>query len=793
MFKNYLKIAFRNIQKYKGYSFINIFGLATGIALSLMIFMYVQHETGYDSFHEHGERIYKVTSDDGEEIDAVLPSMVAPTLASNFADVEQWLRIYSPTRFSPIIVNVDNNLFQENSFYYADSSFFDLFSYEFVAGDPSTALNRPRTVVLTESTARKLFGNQNGYGKEIEARVFGRPIVFEVTGIIKDLPSNTHLNFDYLGSLSTRNNWPELSDNELKSSNFFTYIKLTEQANVEEVAEQANELLDRFIPEERQIDLLFTKLPDVYLEANTSGDIEPLGNAANIYGFSALALLIFFIAVINYINLATARSARRAPEVGVRKSLGAHKSQLIKQFYGESFILTLISMCLAIGIVELGKDPFFSLLGKPIDISLFTDTSVWFLFIGIALITALAAGSYPAFHLSSYEPSVVLKGLNDARGSGRLLRKGLITFQFAVSVFLILGTIIIYQQTDFILTKNLGFNKEQVVILPVQDRELSPKHDILKQEILRQNGVVGATYMSNIPGNVFGGYMTEHAPTGERTLAAAGAADPDVVEIMGFDLLAGEGFTKNPAYDIEQGYVYLLNETLASAYGWEPSEAIGKDFNALGGRLGKVVGVIKDFHYASLAEEINPMALFMDKRMNRYLMVKIDGQNVASTLGNIEQVWQSMAPHRPFEFDFLDSTIDALYANEIRTRNIFFVFAVLAIVIASLGLFGLSAYMVERRTKEIGIRKVLGATLADIVQILFSEFLKLVLLSFIIAIPFGWYFVSEWLQEFAYRIDISVWVFIATGFIAILIALATVSYQSVKVGMTNPVDSLKSD
>lgn len=793
MIQNYLKIAIRNLQKYKGYSFINIFGLATGIALSLMIFMFVQHEINYDTFHKNGDRVYKVVSFDGEETDGVVPSMVAPTLASNFSDVEKWTRIYVPTRFSPIIINANNNLFQEESFYYADSTFFDLFTFDFVAGDPRTALNRPRTLVITESTAKKLFGTSDAVGKIIEGRIFSSLIDFEITGVIRDVPSNSHLSFDYVGSLSTRIGWSQLSDTELQSSSFYTYLMLNKGANAEDLEDKTNDLLTKYVPEERELSLSFVPLPDVYLASNSIEDIEPLGNATSIYGFSILAIMIFFIAIINYVNLATARSTRRAAEVGVRKSLGANKGQLIKQFYGESFILTFISMLLAVVIVELGKDPFFELLGKPVDISLLSNASVWILFLAITLVTAFAAGSYPAFHLSSFEPSVVLKGLNNPKGSGSMLRKGLITFQFAVSVFLILGTIAIYQQTDYVLTKNLGFDKEQIVILQVQDRELSQKHDLLKQEVLRQNGVLGATYMSNIPGKVFGGYIAEHAPTGERFGTSAGSADPDVIDILGFDLLAGESFTRNPAYSIEQGYVYLINETMAGKFGWSPEEAIGKDFNALGGRPGHVVGVIRDFHYASLAEEISSLSLFMDDRMNRHLLIKVDGQNVAATLANLEGVWESIAPHRPFEFDFMDSEINALYTSEIRTRNIFLVFAVLAIIIASLGLFGLSAFMVERRTKEIGIRKVLGATLSDIVTILFSEFLKLVFLSFVVALPFGWYFISQWLQEFAYRVDISVWMFVGSGLIAILIALGTVSFQSFKVAATNPVDSLKSE
>ncbi|MEO9886953.1 MAG: ABC transporter permease [Balneola sp.] len=793
MFKNYIKIALRNLKKHKGYSFINIAGLSIGISLCLLILAYVKHEISYDSFHEKSDRIVRINLIDEDSKNAVTPSMVAPTLDFISNDIDKWVRLYEPTKYSPVIISTENEKFQEESFLYADSSFFEMFSFELLAGNTSTALKMPRSLVLTEAKALKLFGTTDVLGKTVNGKIFNTDYDFEVTGVVKNIPSNSHFKFDYLGSLNTMQNWSQLSDTEIKSANFYTYILLNPESTKESLEKRINEYLTDNMPEDRTFSLAAIPLEDMYLHSDFDYEIAPMGSIQNVYGFSFLAFLILIIGIINYINLATARSARRASEVGIRKTLGALKSQLIKQFYGESIVLTLIAISIAVLLVEVFKDPFFNLMGQNIQFDLFTDPNALLMLFGITLVTALLAGSYPALLLSSYEPVKVLKGIFGKNSSDGILRKGLVVFQFMISTFLILGTIIIYLQTDFILNKNLGFNKEEVIVLPARDRELASKQDILKSEILKQSGVVGAAYMSNIPGKTFGGYYSEHIPNSESILTNAGAGDMDLVNTLGLELIAGNGFPQNPNYTKEQGYVYLLNEQLAKAHGWSPEEAVGKSFNVLGNREGEVVGVIKDFNFASLREQVEPLALFVNADMYNYLLVKVAPENISNTLASLRNVWSNIAPHRPFEYQFMDQQLDELYKSELETRNLLSLFSGLAIFIACLGLVGLSSFIIEKRAKEIGIRKVLGASVSNIVTLLSSDFIKLVVIGFVVASPIAWFTMDKWLQNFAFKIDITISIFIYTALVALVVTIVTVSWQSIKAALTDPVKSLKSE
>lgn len=793
MLRSYLKIALRNLVRYKAYSTINIVGLATGITLCLLILTYVKHELSYDMFHANAERIVRVNMEsDGTEL-AVTPSMVAPSVAQIAPEVEKWVRLYEPTRYSPVIISTDQNKFQENSFYYSDSSFFDIFSFNFIAGNPENALLKPRSLVLTKSISHKLFGTTDAIGRTVNARIFNTVNDFEVTGVIEDVPSNSHFRFDYLGSLNTMESWSQLTDSEIRSANFYTYLLLRSQAELDQLQSKIDTFVEERVKDQRDVRLNLQPLSKLYLNSETDYDIAPMGDIQNVYGFALLAFLVLLVATINYINLATARSSRRASEVGIRKTLGAVRGQLIKQFYGESIILTIISVAIALVLVEVFKGSFFGLMGKDINLNLLSDPSLWYLLAGIVLVTSALAGSYPALLLSSYQPIKVLKGLLTPASSDGKLRKGLVISQFAISTFLILSTAIIFQQTEFVLTSSLGFDKESVIVLPARDSELSQKQDLLKSEVLRQPGVLSATYMSNIPGKVFGGYGAQHTPGEEAVPTLAGAADPDLIKTMGMELLAGNGFPSNPGYSKEQGYVYVINEVLAKNFGWSPAEAIGKEFNVLGNREGEIVGVVKDFNVASLREEVEPLALFIDESMYNYLMIKIAPNSTRQTLSSISGVWDQVASHRPFEFEFLDQQLNALYNNEIRTRNLLSLFSALAIFIACLGLIGLSSFLIERRAKEIGIRKVLGASIGNIVSLLSSDFLKLVILGFLIGAPFAWFFMEKWLNNFAYRIDIGIAVFIISALTGIIIALFTVSWQSVSAALANPVDSLKSE
>lgn len=793
MLKNYFKIAFRNLSKYKGYSFINISGLAIGISLCILILTYVKHELSYDSFHEAKDQIVRVNMADEDGVIAVTPSMVAPSMAERAPEVEQWTRLYEPTSYSPIIITVGQEKFQESSFLYSDSSFFDIFSFKLLVGNPKTVLNKPNSLVLTTSTANKLFGSIDVIGETVNAQIFNSVVEFEVTGIVEDTPSNSHFKFDYLGSLNTMSRWSQLNDTEIRSANFYTYLKLTPSASIPGFQSKIDQFVEDVVKEQRDVSLSLTPLTDIYLNSEAEFDIAPMGDKRTIYGFVFLAFMVLLIATINYINLATARSTRRASEVGIRKALGAKRSQVIKQFYGESIILTLISVGLALVLVEVFKGMFFNLMGQNIDFNLFSDSDSWILLFGIVFITSALAGSYPAFLLSSYQPVKVLKGLLGTNASDGAMRKGLVISQFAISTFLIISTIIIFQQTDFVMSTNLGFDKESVVVLPARDRQLAQKQDLLKAEVLRQPGVLSATYMSNIPGKVFGGYSAEHAPGSDAISTAAGAADRDLVDALGIQLLAGNGFPKTDGYTLEQGYVYLINETLANKFGWAPEEAINQPFNVLGNREGEIVGVMKDFNFASLHNEVEPLALFINPNMYNYLMVKIAPNSTTQTLSALGNIWDEIAPHRPFEFEFLNQQLNSLYQNEIRSRNLLGLFSVMAIFIACLGLIGLSSFLIERRSKEIGIRKVLGASIANIVGLLSTDFIKLVGIGFIIGAPIAWFIMDSWLSNFAFRIHIGFGVFFIVALLASIVALVTVSWQSISAALANPVDSLQSE
>ncbi|MFV1883329.1 MAG: ABC transporter permease [Balneola sp.] len=793
MLKNYIKLAFRNLIRYKSYSFINIFGLATGITLCLLILAYVSHELSFDSFHEKADLIVRVNMVDEEGALAVTPSMVAPSLAAIAPEVEQWVRLYEPTRYSPVIISVENQKFQENSFLYADSSFFEIFSFQFINGDAKSSLENPGSLVLTESIARKLFSSLDVVGKTVSAQIFNSETDFEVTGVIKDMPTNSHFRFDYVGSLNTMNSWSQLNDSEIRSANFYTYLLLNSPESINPLQDKVDAFVESRIKEARDIGLSMIPLSDLYLHSDVDFDIAPMGDITRVYGFMFMGLVVLIIAIINYVNLSTARSSRRATEVGIRKTLGAFRGQLVKQFYGESILITLISVSISIILIELFNEEFFALMGKSIQFDLFSEPSAWILLGGVTLVTSLLAGSYPAMLLSSFKPVSVLKGVVNSSPTNSVLRKGLVISQFSISTFLIISTIIIYQQTDFVISSNLGFDKESVVVLPVRDRYLAPKQEVFKSEVLRQPGILSATYMSNIPGKVFGGYSAEHTPGLEQVDTQAGAADKDLVETLGIELLAGEGFPKSEGYTREQGYVYLINETLAQKFGWTPEEAINQPFNVLGNRQGEIVGVVKDFNFASLHSEVNPLALFINETMYNYLLIKIAPNSTTESLAALKNVWSEMASHRPFEFEFLDQQLNQLYIQEVQTRNLISLFSVIAILIACLGLIGLSSFLIERRSKEIGIRKVLGASVANVVGLLTTDFLKLVIIGFIVGAPIAWYVMEQWLTNFAFRIEIGITVFILCALIGVIIAFLTVSGQSIKAAIANPVDSLKSE
>ena len=795
MLKNYLRVALRNLLKNKIYSFINITGLAVGMACCILILFFVRDELSYDNFHQKAERMYRATMEatyGGQHFEiAVTPSIVAPMLQREFPEVENTVRLYNATKFGPVVVRAGDKQLQEKRFYYADSTLFNIFTFPMIYGDPQTALVRPNTIVLTQSTARKYFGDENPLGRSIN---INNTWDFEITGVMQDIPHNAHLQFDLAASYTTlRQNW---AVNETwESANLFTYFLLKENQSIAMMEEKLPALIDRSLGEGfkaagNSINVNFMPVQRIHLYSQLEGETN--SDIVYVYIFSIIAILILLIACVNYMNLATARSARRAQEVGLRKVLGAFRKQLAGQFFGESALVTFLALVFAIVLVHLVL-PFFNLLsGKQLVINYLEMPLLIPALLGFCILVSLIAGSYPALFLSAFQPIKVLKAGTSSRVRSSFRNK-LVVFQFVVSIALIISTVVISNQLDFFRNKKLGFDKEQVLILNINDKALRQDYPALKKELLQHSGVVSVSATSGYPGNVLGGYTMSAQGLAEMDFPSVVGltVDGDFVETAGIELIAGKGLPKT--YNPEQGYFYLINEAALKRIGWQKDEAIGRWVNLHGGRRGELVGITKNFHFASLHSAIEPLAMFLSPKSYDYdyLLVKLNTSDIRHTVNLIEQTWEKMVFHRPFEYTFVDQEFEALYRSEDRLSQIFILFTGLAVLIACLGLLGLISFTAEQRTKEIGIRKVLGASVSSIVVLLSKDFLKLVFISIFIAVPIAYLAMQQWLQEFAYRIDIGISTLVFSGILALLIALLTVSYQSIKAALSNPAKSIR--
>ncbi len=778
MLTNYLKLAFRNLLKHRSYSFINILGLAIGIAGCLLILLYVQEELSYDRFHERAGRIYRVTLETARGKLEVTPSIVGPLFQREFPQVERSARFYETTKFGAVVVRHGEKIFQEERFMYADSTVFFVFSFPFVSGNPATALTRPNTLVLTQTLAQKYFGNANPLGQTLRVN---NALDFEVTGVIADVPRQSHLQFDFLASyVSLTNEWAK--NETWGSANLYTYVLLNEATPIAALETQGNEFLKRSEAADYFQKISLQKITRIHLYWD--------GDITNVYIFSTIAFLLLLIACINYMNLATARSARRAREVGVRKVLGAPRAQLALQFYGEIGLMTLIALIIAVFMVELALPAFNSLSGKSLAAFALLNSSFVLMIIAIGLLVSLIAGSYPALFLSNFQAAHVLKAARKMGGQGSGFRKGLVVLQFVIAIVLISGTMVVSDQLGYMRSKKLGFAKEHVLILPMRERTIRENYPALKGALAQHANILSVSGTAGFPGRVLGGYTmaAEGLAEADYPSVTGYQVDSDIIKTLGLELIAGAGFPST--WKQEQGYVYVINERALQALGWQAEEAVGKWMD-LNGRRGRVVGVVKDFHFASLHETIGTLAMFLEPREFKHLLVKVGAMDLQNTLAFMRAQWREFAPNSPFEFSFLDREFEALYRSEQRAGSLINAFAVLAIFVACLGLFGLASFTAEQRTKEIGVRKVLGASVANLVGLLSQDFLKLVLFAFIIALPLAWLAMNHWLQNFAYRIALSPWVFALAGCLALIIALLTVSSQAIKAALTNPVEALR--
>ena len=808
MIRNYLKIAWRNLAKNKAFSAINIAGLAIGIGCFVLIALYVTDELNFDRFNEKGDRVYRISSDikfGGAETRYPFTSdMMGQIFKKDFPEVEDYTRIYVSNGAK--LIKKGNEFINEDKVGHADSTFFNIFTLPAIAGDTKTALNEPNTVVITASTANKYFGTTNAIGKTIETNDNDKTL-WKVTAVIKDIPSNAHFKFDFIFSMKNVNyGW-----GQILSHNFHTYLLLKPGTDVKSFEKRSlNQYVNRYVlPEASQalgvssmeefessgnkLKYSLTPMLDIHLYSDRPFELSAGGNIQYVYIFSLVAVFILLIACINFMNLTTARSASRAKEVGIRKVLGTDKKSLIIQFLSESVLMAAISTVLAIGIVFLALPLFNSVAAKSMQTgNLFTPLFIVFLVL-LPFVVGLISGSYPAFFLSSFKPIAVLKNLLKTGGTNSTMRSTLVVFQFVTSIVLIIGTIIIYRQLNYIQSKNLGYSKEQVLIIN-DAYALGKNAETFKQEILQQPGVVNGTLSGYLPtpsgrsDNVFS--KSPELDVKDGFNMQEWSVDYDYITTLGMELVAGRNFSKDFGTDSS---AVILNETTAKSLGYD--DPIGKPvYSAWNQQTRKytIVGVVKDFHFESLKRDIGKLGLFL-RRSTGLVSFKVNTANAPQVIKIAEQKWKAIAPQMPFNYKFLDADFNRVYDAEQRVGKIALSFAVLAIIIACLGLFGLAAYMAEQRTKEIGIRKVLGASAAAIVTLLSKDFLKLVLIALVIAGPVAYYFMSRWLQDFAYRINIEWWMFAAAGLTTVVIALLTVSWQAIKAALANPVRALRSE
>ena len=798
MLKNYLKIAFRSLKKHKGYSFINISGLAIGMAVCMLIFLWILDEWSYDKFHEKADRICRVTTDitmgstlhTGRSLTAA-----GPALVQDFAEVITAARVDDPRRVS---IRYEDKIYQEADVGFAENAIFDIFSFPFVSGDPKTALEAPHSVVITESMAKKYFSDEDPLGKFLR---INNEADFSVTGVVKDIPTNSHFRFNMLRSFQTLIAEGSVRDDMWFDIRFFTYLLLDEFTDPIQLEQKLPGFINNHLGETLKAaggsaTLILQPLKKIHLYSDFERDISANGDIMLVYLFSGIALFVLLIAGINFINLSTARSAARAQEVGMRKTLGAIRSRLIGQFLGESTIHSLLAMGLAIVLIKLFLPLFNSVIGRELALNIVQTPWLLAAFLGMAVIVGVFAGSYPAFILSSFPPVHVLKGLLKAGSSHSRLRKILVVFQFSISIALIAATIIVTNQIIFMKNKELGFNKEHIVVVPGMSENLRKSYRSIRSEMLNLSGVidVGASDLVPSRGHLIGIFLPEGFADDQVLSMDYMNVDAHYIPTMGMEIMAGRNFSEDFATDPDESV--LINETAAKKIGWEnpvgkrfvfrPPPSSGREVFYL-----SVIGVVKDFHLQSLRERIEPLIIFYDYDSLLTLSIRIAPENIPHTMGLIEKKWKGLDPNRPFQFLFLDDSLDRLYRQEERLKTVTFCFSFLAVLIGCLGLFGMASFTAEQRTKEIGIRKVLGASVPGIVRLLAKEFLLLVIIANLIALPVAYFAMNRWLQSFAYRMDIHLWIFVLSAGLSLSIALITVSYQAIRAALANPVDSLR--
>lgn len=793
MLKNYLKIALRNIKKHKAYSFINIAGLAVGMTCCILILLWVQDELSYDKHHEKADRIYRITyaEEIGDAFDhyATPPFAAAPAFAAEVPGISAYTRLWQRTG----LIKHNGKNYDERNIFYADKDFFKVFSHEFIEGDPVTALENPGSIVLTRDMATKIFGHTNALGETVNLSADGD---LKVTGVVENVPRNSHFHFNYLISINTiQGRRAEFLEAWLVIAGY-SYLLLDENAEAEIIEEKLASIVEKYTGEDARkygtkMFYYLQPLTDIHLKSNLDGELEGNGDVRYVYVFSLIAVFILLIACINFMNLSTARSDSRGKEVGLRKVLGAHKKKLVVQFLTESIGFAFVALILSLNLIWFVIPGFNELTGKEITITALFNVSILFGLFTLVIITGLAAGSHPAFYLSSFQPIDTIRQKSQRGPRKSILRNGLVIVQFAISIILIISTFIVLKQLHFMKNQKLGFKKEQVLAIYTRGQGLAQQFEAFKNELKKNTGILEASYSNGIPGKTDTVLTTflEGQPDNMSFTFDYIFADFDFLKTYEIELLQGRDFSRD--FGADKDGAFLINETALSKMGWGEG-TLGKKIGYSREVMRPIVGIVKDFHYRSLKEVIGPLAIFLRPRRDIYLSVKMNTDDISRTLSYIEKTWNSFEKERRFEYFFVDENFDALYHSEERLSQIITFFSFIAIFVACLGLFGLASYTAEQSTKEIGIRKVLGASIGSIVFQLSRNFIKWVLIANLIAWPVTYIVLRNyWLSNFPFRIPISLLTFIAAGLIALCIAMLTVSYQSFKAALANPVDSIK--
>ena len=800
MLKNYLKIAYRYFIRHKLFSFINVFGLAIGLSICIIISLWVKRELSYDRFHENAHRIYRVERelfrDNLYSRWPITGGAYKQALINDYPQIENAVRFWR-REFS---IKDHKGFVRRQELFAVDNSVFKIFDFGLERGDEQTALAEPMTVVLTRENASKYFGTDDAVGKSLSFEWQGKQVDFKVTGILKDVPENSHIHFNMLMSIAS---YPEERFANWRSNYLYTYVMVRENTSKHDLEEKLKAFVSQRL-EPHYGDLLgqgpgihevlkmeLFPITDIHLHPSVNWEVEPGGNISSVYIFSTIAVLILIIACINFMNLSTARASKRAKEVSLRKTMGAGKNQLRGQFIQESVLLALISLVLAFVLSSLFIPACNRIFVENLSLSFILHLKDLIILIGATFAVGILAGLYPAFYLTKFEPAGVLKGGPLTGGRKPAFRRNMVVIQFVISTTLIIGMFTIYKQMKFVQTRSLGFDKENVVILPVRSQQIVQSYDSFRNELMDNAQIVSVSASSEIPGDSHysnGGVFYRESNVSANVIFFT--SDYDYVDTYRMEILAGRGFSRDFSTD-KEGTI-ILNEAAAQKIGWTPEEAVGKKLKgAFSTAATEVVGVVKNFNFRSLRREVEPVVLLLVPNYIRAISVRILPGDFGKTLNFIQQKWEDAFPGELFEFSFLDSRINELYEREKKMQNIFIVFSSLSILVACLGLLGLAAFTAEVRTKEIGIRKALGASAGSVTFLLSKEFIKWIILANIVAWPIAYYAMNKWLQNFAYKANIGWFIFLFSGFITLFIAIFTFIFQALKAAYANPADSLR--